>query len=84
MGDDDGEDAAVGGGAQVLHHLDLKARVEGCGRLVGEDHRRLHRQHARQCDAAALSAGEFGGGTGAELRHVGRLHGAFDGGFVGR
>ncbi len=57
----------VGGRAQVLHDVDLVPRIERGGRLVGQDDRRLHRQHAGQRDAAALAAGQFGDAALAEL-----------------
>ena len=56
----DDQHALVGGRAQILHDVDLVARIERGGRLVGQDDRRFHRQHAGQRDAAALAAGQFG------------------------
>ena len=66
--------ALVGGRAQRFHDIDLVTRIERGGRLVRQDHRRLHREHARQRDAAALAAGEFGDAALAEFHDVGRLH----------
>ena len=70
----DHQHAVVGGGAQILHDVDLVARIERGGRLVGQDHRRFHRQHAGQRDAAALAAGQFGDAALAEFHHIDRLH----------
>ena len=70
----DDQHAAVGGGAQILHDVDLVARIERGGRLVRQHHRRFHRQHPRQRDAAALAAGQFGDAAFGEFHDVGRLH----------
>jgi len=58
MCDDNNQRAPIGGGAQAFHDIDLVARIERGGGLVRQDHRRLHRQHARQRDAAALARGQ--------------------------
>ena len=70
----DHQHAFVGGGAQVLHDVDLVARIERGCRLIRQNHRRFHRQHARQRDAAALAAGQFGDAAFAEFHDIGRLH----------
>jgi hypothetical protein len=70
----DHQHAAVGGFAQIRHDVDLVARIERGGRFIGQHHRRLHRQHASQCYAAALAAGQFGDAALAESGDIGCLH----------
>ena len=70
----DHQHALVGGGAQGLHDVELVARIERGGRLVGQDDRRFHREHARQRHAAALAAGQFGDAAIGKFHHVGRPH----------
>ena len=70
----DDQRALVGGGAQGLHDVKLVTRIERGRRLISQDHRRFHRQHASQRDAAALTAGQFGDTALAELHDIGCLH----------
>ena len=44
------------GGFQLLKQSPLMLRIETCSRLIGQDDRRLLRQHARNQDARALPA----------------------------
>ena len=53
-------------------HLLGGARVEVAGRLVGEDHRRVGDERARDGDALLLAAGELGGLVVEPLRHPDR------------
>ena len=51
-------DAPVGELAHQLVDLVLGADVDAAGRLVEDDHARLHRQPARQHDLLLVAAGE--------------------------
>ena len=44
---------------QQIHHLRLDQHVEGAGRLIKHDERRLENQCARNGDALALTAREL-------------------------
>ena len=44
--------------SQRLHRIQPLSWIETCGRLIGQQHRRLHRERPREFDPTPLTAGE--------------------------
>ena len=70
VGDQDDRPALPVEAIEDLHHLLRGGGVEVAGRLVGEDHRRVGDERARDRDALLLAAGELGRSCGSRGRAI--------------
>ena len=64
--------------AEDLDELAPTTRVESRGRLVEDQHRRVHRQHGGDRDALALTQRQVMGHPGAHAGHADGLEGTLD------